>query len=191
MIFYEGNHPQGLYCIYSGKVKIHKLGQDGKEQILRLARKGNVIGYRAMLSNDNYHASATALEDSQICFFSKSAFQTKIISNPILAEQIIRLLSNDLKAAEQKALNLVQKHVKERIAETLLVLKDFIGLEPDNSTFNCVLTRESIGSIAGTTTETTIRVLSEFQKNGVIEIVGKKIRILDFHALVHIANLTD
>ena len=191
MIFYEGNHPQGLYCIYSGKVKIHKLGHDGKEQILRLAKKGNVIGYRAILSNDNYHASATALEDSTICFFSKSTFQNKIINNPLLNEQIIKLLSTDLKTAEQKALNLVQKHVRERIAETLLVLRDFLGLESDNATLAISLTRESIGNIAGTTTETTIRVLSEFQRNHVIQLEGKKIKILDSKELVKLANLTD
>ncbi len=191
MIFYEGNHPQGLYCIYKGKVKIHKLGLDGKEQILRLAKKGNLIGYRAILSSDNYHASATALEESVICFFSKTAFQTKIAANPQLSDQIIRLLSKDLKSAEKKAMNLVQKEVRERIAETLLVLRDFLGLESDNATFTTVLTREGIGNIAGTTTETTIRVLSAFQKSKVIQLVGKKIRILNMEELVRLANLTD
>lgn len=69
VIFYEGNLPQGLYCIHSGKVKIHKLGDDGKDQIVRLAKTGNVIGYRALLSSDNYYATATALENTLVCFF--------------------------------------------------------------------------------------------------------------------------
>lgn len=189
LIFYEGNHPQGLYCIYSGKVKIHKLGHDGKDQILRLAKKGNVIGYRALLSDDNYHASATAIEDSQICFFPKTAYQNQILSNQMLSMQIIKLLSCDLKTAEQKAMNMVQKQVRERIIETLLMLKDFFGVESDNATINTVLTRVSIGNIAGTTTETTIRVLSELHKNNLIDLVGKKIKILNQKELVQMVHL--
>lgn len=191
MIFYEGNNPQGLYCIYSGKIKIHKLGPDGKDQILRLARKGNVIGYRALLSNDNYHASATAIEDSVVCYFPKTIYQNQIISNPALAMEVMKLLSADLKYAEQKAMNMVQKQVKERVAETLLLLKDFFGLEPDNATINTVLTRESIGNIAGTTTETAIRILSELNKNKIIDLIGKKIKILNNKELIKAANLTD
>lgn len=191
MIFYEGNHPQGLYCIYSGKVKIHKLGHDGKDQILRLAKKGNVIGYRALLSDDTYHASATAMEDSVICFFPKGVYQTQIIANPALSMQIIKLLSADLKLAEHKAMNMVQKQVSERIAEALLMLKEFFGLEPDNATINTVLTRESIGNIAGTTTETAIRMLSELKKNKTIDLIGKKIKILNNKELIRMASLAD
>jgi CRP/FNR family transcriptional regulator len=191
IVFYEGNHPQGLYCIYSGKVKIHKLGTDGKERILRFAKKGNVIGYRALLSNDKYHASATAIEDSVICLFPKSVYPDHIAPNATLAMQLIRLLSADLKSAEHRAMNMVQKHVKERIAEALLMLRDFFGLEPDHMTINAVLTRESIGNMAGTTTETAIRTLSEFHRNKIISLAGKKIKIMSSQELLRIANLTD
>ncbi|MBX7202176.1 MAG: Crp/Fnr family transcriptional regulator [Bacteroidia bacterium] len=191
MIFYEGNHPQGLYCIYSGKVKIHKIGHDGKDQILRLAKRGNIIGYRSLLSSDTYHASATAIEDSLICFFPKSVYQAQIIANPILAMQMIKLLSLDLKSAEQKAVNMVQKLVRERIAETILMLKEFFGLEQDQQTINTPLTRESIGNIAGTTTETAIRVLSELQKNKIVNLIGKKIKIVNNAELIRIANLSE
>ena len=191
VIFHERNHPQGLFCIFSGKVKIHKLGHDCKDQILRLAKSGNVIGYRALLSDDYYHGSATAMEDSVICFFPKNVYQTQIISNPPLAMEIIKLLSADLKLAEQKAMNMVQKQVRERIAETLLMLKEFFGLEPDNATINTILTRESIGNIAGTTTETAIRTLSDLQKSQIIDLVGKKIKVLNHKELVKIANLSD
>lgn len=191
IIFHERNHPQGLYCIFSGKVKVHKLGHDGKDQILRLAKKGNVIGYRALLSDDHYNASASAIDDSVICFFPRAVYQAQIISNPSLALEIIKLLSADLKLAEQKAMNMVQKQVRERIAETLLMLKEFFGLEADNATISTVLTRESIGNIAGTTTETAIRILSDFNKSGVIDLIGKKIKILDNRELIKIANLND
>ncbi len=191
MIFHEGNHTHGLYCISSGKVKIHKLGHDGKEQILRFAKKASIIGYRALLSEDVYHASATAIEDTVVCFFPKEVYQNKIISNPSLLIQIMKLLTSDLKTAEHMAMGMVQKQVKERIAETLLMLKDFFGLENDNETINVVMTRESIGNIAGTTTETTIRTLSDFQKKKIINLVGKKIKILNPKELLMIANITD
>jgi CRP/FNR family transcriptional regulator, polysaccharide utilization system transcription regulator len=191
IIFYEGNHPQGLYCIYSGKVKVHKLGPDGKDRILRFAKKGNVIGYRALLSNDKYHASATAIEDSVICLFPRSVYPDQIAPNATLALQLIKLLSSDLKSAEQRAMNMIQKQVKERIAETLLMLRDFFGTESDHMTINTVLTRESIGNIAGTTTETVIRTLSELHKKKIINLVGKKIKIVSNKELLRVANLTD
>lgn len=191
IIFFERNQPQGLFCIYSGKVKIHKLGHDGKDQILRLAKKSNVIGYRALLSNDCYHASATAIEDSVICFFPKATYQQQIISSPQIASELIKLLSSDLKSAEQKAMNLAQKHVHERIAETLLMLKDFFGTENDNITLNTIITRENIANIAGTTTETAIRTLSDLQKKKLIELEGKKIKVVNLPGLIKIANLTE
>ncbi|MBP6335038.1 MAG: Crp/Fnr family transcriptional regulator [Bacteroidia bacterium] len=191
MIFYQGNHPQGLYCIFSGKVKIHKIGHDGRDQILRLAKKGNIIGYRALLNEDIYHASATAIEDSLICFFSKSVYQKQIISNQSVSRQIIKTLCTDLKSAEQKTVNIVQKRVKERIAETILMLKEFYGLESDSATINTVVARESLGNMAGTTTETAIRVLAELHKNKVINLIGKRIKILNNNELIKIAKLVE
>ena len=105
--------------------------------------------------------------------------------------QIIKLLSADLKTAEQKAMNMAQKQVRERIAETILMLKTFFGLESDNATISTVLTRENIGNIAGTTTETTIRTLSEFHKSKVIDLIGKRIKVLNTNELIRIANLSD
>lgn len=191
VIFYEGNQPQGLYCIYSGKVKIHKLADNGKEQIVRLAKKGNVIGYRALLSGDNYFATATALENTLVCFFSKNAYLNLLMNNPQFAMKTIQMLSSDLRAAELMITNMAQKHVRERMAEALLLLREFFGLEEDKSTINAMLTREDIGNIAGTTTETSIRVLSDFNKSKIIKLNGKKIKILNHKELLRIANISD
>lgn len=191
VIFYEGNLPQGLYCIYSGKVKIHKLGDDGKDQIVRLAKTGNVIGYRALLSSDNYYATATALENTLVCFFPKSVYLNLLVNNPDFSMKTIKMLSGNLRTAEQMITNMAQKHVRERMAEALLLLKEFFGMEEDKATINTVLTREDIGNIAGTTTETSIRVLSDFNKNRIIKLVGKKIRILNNKELLRIANVSE
>ena len=190
VIFYEGNLPQGLYCIYSGKVKIHKLGDDGKDQIVRLAKKGNVIGYRALLSNDNYYATATALENTLVCFFPKLIYLNLLSNNADFSMKTIKMLAGNLRAAEQMITNMAQKHVRERMAEALLLLREFFGMEEDKITINTVLTRQDIGNIAGTTTETSIRVLSDFNRSKIIKLVGKKIRILNGNELVRIANVS-
>lgn len=190
-IFYERNLPQGLFCIFSGKVKIHKLGDDGKEQIVRFAKKGNVLGYRALLSGDNYYASATALEETVVCYFQKNIYFEVLKANPELCLQTIKLLASDLKTAEHLITNMAQKHVRERIAEALVMLKDYYGLEEDNMTINTVLTREDIGSIAGTSTETSIRVLSELNKDKIIALSGKRIRITSLEQLLRVANISD
>lgn len=191
VIFYEGNQPQGVYCIYSGKVKIHKLGGDGKDQIVRLAKTGNVIGYRALLSADNYFATATALEDTQVCVFSKAIYLNLLMSNPDFSMKTIKTLSGNLRMAEQMITNMAQKQVKERMAGALIFLVDFFGLENDNATINTVLTRQDIGNIAGTTTETSIRVLSDLKKSKVIKLTGKKIRIQNYNELLRIANISE
>ena len=191
IIFYEGNQPQGLFCIFSGKVKVHKLGEEGREQIVRFAKQGNVIGYRALLSGDPYYASATALENTMVCFIPKTEFLNMLQKNHALSSQAIRMLTNDLKFAEQKIMNMAQKQVRDRVAEALLMVKECYGLESDNKTINSVLTRRDIASIAGTTTETAIRTLADLNREKIIGFTGKKIRILKMNDLVRIANIID
>ena len=102
----------------------------------------------------------------------------------------IKMLAGNLRAAEQMITNMAQKHVRERMAEALLLLREFFGMEEDKITINTVLTRQDIGNIAGTTTETSIRVLSDFNRSKIIKLVGKKIRILNGNELVRIANVS-
>ncbi len=191
VIFYEGNHPHGMYCIHNGKVKISKLGDEGKEQIVRFAGKGELLGYRSALSNESYKATATAMEDCYICHIPKDNFSEVLNNNSNFSMEIIKLLSDDLKKSEQNLLNISQKPVRERIAETLLILKNRFGYEKDGKTLSITLTRREIGDIAGTTTETTIRTLSEFVKEGSIKLSGKKIIVLNYNKLIHAANVHD
>lgn len=190
-IFNEGNHPHGIYCIHKGKVKIHKLGEEGKEQIVRLAKETNFIGYRSMLSSETYMASATALENTEVCFIAKETIMGLIKSNPNFSFSLLELLSDDLKRAEKKITNMAQKHVRERIAETLLLLKEAYGFQEDGISIDSSLTRKEIANIAGTTTETSIRILSEFQKDGIIELDGKNIKIKNIKQLTKTANIFD
>ena len=190
-IFSEGTSSHGIYCMNSGKAKISQLGEEGKEQILYLSGEGDLLGYRSVLSGEPYTVTAVALEDSSVCHIPKSMFKQMIESDNHLALEIIQILSDDLKVAERNITEFAQKPVKERIAEALLFIKETYGYEEDNQTLNVSLTREEIANIVGTATETTIRVLSEFKKHQILELKGRKIKIIDLQALVHVANIHD
>lgn len=191
VIFSEGTRPRGLYCVHSGKIKASKIGDEGKEQILHLAKDGDVLGYRAILSGDNYSCTATALEDSSICFIPKSVFFSMVEKDSNLSLQVIKLLSSELKTAEKSITDIAQKPVRERVAETLLILKETYGCEEDGSTINVSLSREEIANIVGTATESAIRVLSEFKGDEIVELHGKKIKILNLPKLIKTANVMD
>ena len=190
-IFYEGNHANGLYCIYDGKVKLSKLGEEGKEQIVRFAKTSDILGYRSLLSDEPYHATATAMEDSHICLIPKDRFMQLMEKDPKLSLSVVQLLSKDLRGAEQLMIDIAQKSVKERIAEALVLLKRTFGFLDDGETIGVTLTRSEIADIAGTTTETTIRTLAQLSSENLIELVGKKIKVLNFNKLVSEAGIYD
>jgi len=191
LIFFEGNRPSGLYCINKGKVKVYQIGTQGKEQIVRLAKEGDILGYRALISGETYNASATAIEDSILCYISRRTFFDLLQENSELSSRVMQILSHDLKSAETRITALAQKPVRERLAETILTLKEFYGVEQDGVTINATLTREDIANIVGTATETAIRLLSEFKNERLIDLVGKKIKIVNRDKLVKAANVYD
>jgi len=190
-IFFDGTPPAGLYCIHTGKVKIHKIDFFGKEQIVRLAKDGDVIGYRSLISGEMYSAFATALEDSLICLIPKDVFFKLLETNADLSFKLMQLLSQDLKTAENFLATMSQKSVRERVAEVLLIIKEFYGVKEDGVTLDVSLKREDIASMVGTATETVIRFLSEFKEDKMIDLEKRRIKILDQSALVRAANIYD
>jgi len=156
---------------------VSQLGLDGKDQILHLAKDGDVMGYRATLSGDIYSCSATAIEQSHICFIPKDVFISLVEKNSKLALQIIHLFSQELKKIETNLTKITQRPVKERIAQSLLLLKNKYGVENDNATINITIKREEIANMAGTTRETATRVLYHLQENNIIELLGKKLKL--------------
>lgn len=190
-LFREGSYPRGLYCVNEGKIKVTQTGIDGKEQIVHLAKRADVMGYRAILSGDKYSCSAVALADSVLCFIPKNIFLTLVEKNSKLAFQVIHLFSKELKEAENKITVTAQRPVKERIAQCLLLLKERYGFKQDGCTIDVVITREEIANISGTTRETATRVLFGLKEEQVIELSGKKIKILQHKMLLKIANVFD
>lgn len=191
VIFYEGNHVNGLYCIYNGKVKLSKMGENGKEQIVRFANSGEIFGYRSLLSNESYHATATAMVDSWVCVISKERFREAMEKDTKLSIGVLQLLSGDLKHAEQQLLNVSQKSVRERMAEALVFLEQRFGCLEDQQTLDISLMRSELADIAGTTTESAIRTLAQMNDEGLIKLSGKKIKIIDRNQLIHLAGIQD
>lgn len=183
--------PQGLFCINKGSVKIAKLSKDGKEQIVRMVKEGDILGYRSLITGEKYSASAISMDDTTVCIIPKDNFFKLLEENSDLSMGVMKLLSNDLGAAEQTISSLAQKQVRERIAETILMLKEFYGTENDGETIKAPLSRYDIAGIAGTARETATRLLSELKQENIIDFDAKKIRITNSQELILIANLTD
>lgn len=189
LIFSQNGLPLGLFCVNSGKIKLSTAGPDGKEQILRLVKGGDILGYRALISDDRYHCNAIALEDCSICIVDKNFFKKLAAENPKLNAAIFKKISDDLKKAEEHIVSLSQKNVRERMAEALLFFKATYGFEPDQQTLSVQFSREEIADFVGTSTESAIRLLSEFNNDKIIELIGKRIKILNIERLSKTANL--
>lgn len=191
IIFEEDTYPHGLYCVNNGKVKVTKAGPDGKDQIIHLAKSGDILGYRAILSGDKYSCSAIAIEPSSLCFIPIRVFLEMVEKDARLAFKIIHLFSEELKAAERTITDLAQKTVKERLAQSILLLKESYGYEDDGCTINISITREELASIVGTARETATRLLTELSREKSIELKGKRIKIVSQQQLLHSANVSD
>lgn len=189
MIYYSGDIPHGLYCIHKGKVKIYKVGEGGREQVVRIVKEGDVFGYRSLLNGGAHDDFAAPLEDARICFIPKDVVFDLVSRNPQVSLNLLSMLSEELRSAEELIVELAQKPVRERLAEALLLLRSTFGTEADGVTLDMKMTREELASIVGTATESAIRGLSEFKSEGLIDLKRQKILILDPQRLAHVANV--
>jgi CRP-like cAMP-binding protein len=189
-LYFQGNPSFGLYCINSGKIKISKIGTDGKEIIIRIAGPGDVLGHQNLYSIDNYTATATVIEEASICFLDKRFILNQIGTEPVIAMNIIKKLSEEMAAFEARSAAMSHKSVRERLAELLLLLKNTYGItEHGRLKLDIKLTREEMASMVGTANETIIRFISEFKEEGILEQEGKVIYIMNEDKLKKTANL--
>ncbi|MEO0332629.1 MAG: Crp/Fnr family transcriptional regulator, partial [Bacteroidota bacterium] len=173
-----------------GKVKIYKLGYDGKEQITTIAREGGLLGYKALIAEDTYSVSAETLEDCTICFLPKSSFLQSLQESSSFSERIMKQVCHELGVMTENLTNQAQRPVRERLAITLLKLRDTYGLDAhEDGPIEINLTRDDLANMVGTATETLIRLLHEFKKDEYITTKGRKIRIEDPTGLSQAANL--
>ena len=175
-IFEEGETTNGIFCIKDGVCKMTKLSANGKDQIVKLVKPGELLGQRSMISEEPANLTAIALEDMEVCFVPKSEIMQFFTQNNQFSMNVMKTICGDLKDADDHMVSMAQKNVKERLAETLIYLEDNFGTNEDGS-LRIQLSREELAGMIGTATESCIRLLSEFNKNGWVDLTGKKITI--------------
>lgn len=181
-IFEEGDRLDGVFCVRDGVSKLSKLSSNGKDQIIKLASKGEILGQRSVIAEESANLSAIAIKDMDVCFIPKESILHTLNTNPNFAVEVLRHMAKDLRDADDVIVNISQKTVKQRIAEAFIYLKDNFG-EDEVGFLNLSLSREDMSNVVGTATESTIRIISEFKKKGIIETSGKKVRILSIPKL--------
>lgn len=181
-LFEEGETLNGIFCIKDGVCKLSKLSANGKDQIIKLVKPGELLGQRSMISEESANLSAVALEDMEVCFVPKAEILQFFNQNNEFSMNVMKTICGDLKEADDHMVNMAQKTVKQRLAETLLYLEETFGKNEDG-TIRLLLSREELAGMIGTATESCIRLLSEFNKKGYIDIVGKKILLKDKNTL--------
>ncbi|OFX85950.1 MAG: Crp/Fnr family transcriptional regulator [Bacteroidetes bacterium GWF2_33_16] len=187
VIYHEGSRTNGFYCLNSGVLKIFKTGIDGREQIIAFAKKGDLIGFRSILSGELACSSAKVIEDAVLCFIPGETLISLVKTNGNFSLAMMQLTCKELGVANAYITDIAQKTVRERLAEVLLKLMDTFNLDDDN-VLQVSLTREELSNIVGTATESVIRLLSEFKQDKLIDINGRKIKILDVKRLEKISN---
>jgi CRP/FNR family transcriptional regulator, polysaccharide utilization system transcription regulator len=188
-IFKEGDKPAGFITLEEGKVKIFKEGVGGREQILRMVKPGGFVGYRALIANENHNDSAVALEDSIIYIVDTDFFFNKLIKNSNVSLRLLIKLAKELGFSNSRTVTLTQKHIRGRLAESIILLKEKYGIESDGQTIKAYLSREDLANLSNMTTSNAIRTLSSFVSEKVIVIDGRKLKIIDSQKLERISKL--
>ncbi len=189
LIYNEGDRPTYLYCLLSGKVKVFKSGVGGRSQTMRLYKPVEYFGYRAYISGENFLTTASAFEHSLIAKVPLDLMVRFIQSNKDLAWFFIQSLAKLLGMSDERTVNLTQKHIRGRLAESLLYLRDSYGLEEDGCTLSIYLSREDLANLSNMTTSNAIRTLSTFAAERLVAIDGKKIKLINEAELENISRI--
>jgi CRP-like cAMP-binding protein len=188
-IFKEGDKPSGFITLEQGKVKIFKEGVGGREQILRMVKPGGFVSYRALIAGEHHLASAMALEDSVMAIIETDYFFNTLLKKHALTIRLITKLAKELGFSNSRTVTLTQKHIRGRLAESIILLKYKYGVESDGETVKAYLSREDLANLSNMTTSNAIRTLSNFVNERVIAIDGRKLKILDINKLEKISKL--
>jgi CRP-like cAMP-binding protein len=187
ILFEEGEHLNGVFCVRYGIAKLSKLSNNGRDQIVKFVSNGEVLGQRSVIAQEAANLTAVAVNDMTVCFIPKYYIIENLERNPKFSYEFLKDMAHDLKEADNVIVNMSQNPVKQRLAEVLLHLKESFGLDDDGYLL-IKLSREDISNIVGTATESCIRLLSELKKEGYITTSGKRIMIKDNSSLKQIAR---
>ncbi len=182
VIFEEGDTLNGVFCVKDGICKLSKLSANGKDQIVKLVVKGDLLGQRSLIGNESANLSAVALNDMEVCFIPRSEIINDLQNNANFSMDVLQQMAHDLKESDNVIVNMAQKSVKQRMAETLLYIHEHFGSNKDGF-LSVILSREDYANVVGTATESAIRILSQLKKDGFISTSGKQIKIDDIEGL--------
>jgi len=189
MIHHDGEMSQYVWMLLRGKVRIYKEGIGQRPQIIRLLKPYDIFGYRACIAEEAYNSNASAFEACDVYRLSRACFNEMIQSNSALCYHVMMMMAKDLAFSEIQMVNLTQKHIRGRLAESILLLLKNYGFEEDGQTLAMLLPRDDLANMSNMTTSNAIRTLSQFAQEGLIGIEGKKIKILNDKALERISRL--
>lgn len=190
VIYREGSFPKSVFFLSKGNVKTYKTNEQGKEFITGMYKEGDFFGYLPVLEETAYDDSAMAMDEVEINTIPKDDFFSLVYKNHQISRRFLRMVSNNLKDREQQLIRLAYNSVRKRVAEALIKIHlHFAGGEESLIPMRSLeIPREDLANLAGTATETTIRTLSDFKQEGLIEIKGSQITILQYEELVEMKN---
>lgn len=189
LIYAEGESPDHLLAVLSGKVKIFRDGIGGRSQIMRLLAPVQYFGYRANMAGEPYVTAAAAFEEAAIAHIPMSLVSQIINENNHVAQFFIAQLAKDLGIDDRRLVSLTQKHLRGRLAETLLYLRDVYGINPRDGRLMVQITREDLAGFSNMTTSNAIRTMMAFANESVVEVKGKDIFIVNEKMLTEISSL--
>ncbi len=189
IIYKDGEMPTGLLCMGSGTAKVFKEGIGGRDQIVRMAKSPGLIGYRALFANSEHVASAVAIDNCTIFHIPKEVIDELMDSNNSLCRNIIHSFATELGFSRYRTVTLTQKHIRGRLAESLILLRDIYGYKEGTKILDVLLSREDLANFSNMTTSNAIRTLTNFTKEKVISVEGRLIEIIDEDELEHISKI--
>ena len=187
VLFSENEAADGVYCIYSGMLKVVKKDHRLMEHIIRLGKPGDVLGIDSVVTHNKYSNSVIAVDTVEACFVPKDCFVKFIQSHPTFFVETMKLLCTQLDGMENKMTDLMGKSMKERMADMLLKLKADYGVQSDD-TLNMALSMDELASFLGTTKSSVYSLLSDFKRSHLIEIQDNRIQVLSEKELENIAH---
>ncbi|MBR6492933.1 MAG: Crp/Fnr family transcriptional regulator [Paludibacteraceae bacterium] len=188
-IHLEGDESTYMWMLLSGKVRIYKEGIGQRQQIIRLLKPYDIFGYRACIANEPYNSNANAFEPCTVYRLRREFFTQIVRQNGSFCYEVMLMMAKDLAFSEIQTVNLTQKHIRGRLAESILLLLKNYGYEEDGRTLAMLLPREDLANMSNMTTSNAIRTLSQFAQEGLVEVEGRRIRILDENMLEKISRL--
>lgn len=186
-VYSEGNHPHSLYYLNSGKIRTYKINDNGKELTLSLYNSGDFFGYNALLENTMYKETAETLEESEIGVIDRADFEILVNNNKEVAQKFIKLLANNVTEKEEQLINLAYNSLRKRVADSIITLLKKYKKE-EQPEFLIYISREDLAHIAGTTTESLIRTLSDFKNEGLVEAEAGYVKVLNEKKLLDMLN---